>query len=169
MLRERQLTFGLYGHFLNHRQAISPDGKWLVFDTRNEDSQIARTNAIEMVHFKSGEIARLYETAQQNVFGPGVGAASFHPYQPIVAFIHGLENCCKDKPNSATRRFGASCCRLVGTNRLPSSRPIGYRCLRTQWQFLSGHYRVCAQSALERHTSLGGDFQKTVWLTHLGR
>jgi Protein of unknown function (DUF3748) len=107
MLRERQLTFGCYGHTLNHRQAISPDGNWAVYDTRNDDSHIARTDAIEMVHLDSGEIIRLYKTANQTEFGPGVGAASFHPNQPIVAFIHGLENCSSEKPYSAARRFGA--------------------------------------------------------------
>ena len=105
--RERQLTFGSYGHTLNHRQAISPDGEWAVYDTRNDDTHISRTNAIEMVHLESGEIVRLYQTANQSEFGPGVGAASFHPNKPLVAFIHGLENCTREKPYSAARRFGA--------------------------------------------------------------
>lgn len=107
MLQERQLTFGCYGHTLNHRQAISPDGKWAVYDTRNDDSHIARTGVIEMVHLDSGEITRLYQTANQTEFGPGVGAASFHPHKPLVAFIHGLENCSSERPYSAARRFGA--------------------------------------------------------------
>jgi len=106
-LRERQLTFGNYGHTLNHRQAISPDGLWAVYDTRNEDSQISRTGAIEMVHLGNGEIVRLYQTANQSEFGPGVGAASFHPKKPLVAFIHGLQNCTREKSYSAARRFGA--------------------------------------------------------------
>ncbi len=107
MLRERQLTFGCYGHTLNHRQAISPDGKWAVYDTRNDDTHIARTDAIEMVHLDSGEITRLYQTANQTEFGPGVGVASFHPNKPLVAFIHGLENCSRERPYSVARRFGA--------------------------------------------------------------
>ncbi len=106
MLHERQLTFGCYGHTLNHRQAISPDGNWAVYDTRNNDSHIARTDAIEIVHLDSGEIKRLYQTVDQTEFGPGVGAASFHPNKPLVAFIHGLENCASEKPYSVARRFG---------------------------------------------------------------
>lgn len=107
MLRFRQLTFGKYGHTLNRRQSISPDGKWIVYDTRNEDSHIARTHAIEMVCVDSGEISRLYETVQPTNAGPGVGAASFHPSMNQIVFIHGLE-CCNDAfPYSAARRFGA--------------------------------------------------------------
>ena len=107
MLHERQLTFGCNGHTLNHRQAISPDGNWAVYDTRNNDSHIARTDAIEMVHLDSGEITRLYQTVDPTEYGPGVGAASFHPNKPLVAFIHGLENCSSERPYSAARRFGA--------------------------------------------------------------
>ena len=107
MLRFRQLTFGKYGHTLNRRQSISPDGKWIVYDTRNEDSHIARTHAIEMVSVDSGEISRLYETNQPTNAGPGVGAAAFHPSLHQIVFIHGLE-CCNDAfPYSAARRFGA--------------------------------------------------------------
>jgi hypothetical protein len=107
MLRFRQLTFGKYGHTLNRRQSISPDGKWIVYDTRNEDSHIARTHAIEMVSVDTGEISRLYETVQPTNAGPGVGAAAFHPGLNQIVFIHGLE-CCNDAfPYSAARRFGA--------------------------------------------------------------
>ena len=107
MLRFRQLTFGRYGHTINRRQSISPDGKWIVYDTRNEDSHIARTHAIEMVSVDSGEITRLYETIRPTNAGPGVGAAAFHPCLNQIVFIHGLE-CCNDAfPYSAARRFGA--------------------------------------------------------------
>lgn len=107
MLRFRQLTFGKYGHTLNRRQSISPDGKWIVYDTRNEDSHIARTHAIEMVSVESGEISRLYETNQPTNAGPGVGAAAFHPSLNQVVFIHGLECCAEAFPYTAARRFGA--------------------------------------------------------------
>lgn len=107
MLSLRQLTSGKYGHMLNRRQSISPDRKWIVYDTRNEDSQIARTNAIELVSVVSGEMIRLYETAHPTIYGPGVGAVSFHPNLNQIVFIHGLE-CCSDAfPYSAARRFGA--------------------------------------------------------------
>jgi len=107
MARERQLTFGKYGHMLNRRQAISPDGQWAIYDTRNDDSHIARTDGIEMVHLDSGEILSIYRTQIQSPYGPGVGAAAFHPIENQVVFIHGLDSCSIQKPYSAARRFGA--------------------------------------------------------------
>jgi hypothetical protein len=103
----RQLTFGNYGHTLNRRQVASPDRKWVAYDVRNDDTQIASTDAIEMVHVDSGEIVRLYQTDRQSKFGPGVGAVSFHPRERRIVFIHGLESCSEEKPYSAARRFGA--------------------------------------------------------------
>lgn len=107
MTREKQLTFGNYGHMLNRRQAISPDGQWAVYDTRNDDTHIPRTDSIEMVHLDSGEIVRLYRTPTSSLDGPGVGAAAFHPVEDRVVFIHGLESCSNQNPYSAARRFGA--------------------------------------------------------------
>ena len=107
MVLERQLTFGNYGHMLNHRQAISPDGRWAAYDTRNDDAHIARTDSIEMVHVDTGEVVRLYTTPNQALHGPGVGAVAFHPLEKRVVFIHGLETCSLVNPYSAARRFGA--------------------------------------------------------------
>ncbi len=106
-MHERQITFGTYGHTLNHRQVVSPDGQWAAYDTRNEDSNISRTDAVEMVHIDSGKIVRLYQTRTQSLYGPGVGAVAFHPLEPRVVFIHGLENNSIENHYSAARRFGA--------------------------------------------------------------
>jgi len=106
-MRERQITFGNYGHYLNHRQVLSPDGQWVAYDTRNEDPHIAQTDTVEMVHIDSGEMVRLYQTPTQSLFGPGVGAVAFHPHEHRVVFIHGLENNSVDCKYSAARRFGA--------------------------------------------------------------
>jgi len=106
-MRERQITFGNYGHTLNHRQVLSPDGQWAAYDSRNEDSHLAQTHAVEMVHIDSGEMVRLYHTPTCSFFGPGVGAVAFHPHEHRVVFIHGLENNSIDNKYSAARRFGA--------------------------------------------------------------
>ena len=106
-VRERQLTFANHGHMLNHRQAISPDGCWAVYDSRNEDAHIARTDTIELVQIDSCEILKIYKTPTQTNYGPGVGAAAFHPHDLRVVFIHGLESCSIENPYSAARRFGA--------------------------------------------------------------
>jgi hypothetical protein len=103
----KQLTFENYGHTLNRRQSISADSRWAVYDTRNEDSQLARTHAIEMVCIESGEVVRLYSSETQSMHGPGVGAVAYHPIEDKIAFIHGLESCCDKAPYSASRRFGA--------------------------------------------------------------
>ena len=106
-LNERQVTFGKYGHTLNASQVFSPDGKWVIYDTRNEDTHISRTNSIEKVNLESGEVRLLYKTPYQTLFGPGVGAVAFHPVDEKAIFIHGLLNCTEQKPYSFTRRFGA--------------------------------------------------------------
>jgi hypothetical protein len=86
---------------------FSPDGKWIVYDTRNDDTHISRTAAIEKVNIETGEIVRLYTTQNQTVHGPGVGAVAWHPHQGKIIFIHGLLNCDEKNPYGFTRRFGA--------------------------------------------------------------
>jgi hypothetical protein len=107
LFHPRQLTFAPYGHTLNRRQSVSPCGKWIAYDTRNDDAHIARTARIEMVHVDTQEVVLLYDTRSRRAFGPGVGAVSFHPTEPKIVFIHGLRGCCETAPYSAARRFGA--------------------------------------------------------------
>jgi hypothetical protein len=106
-MNEIQLTNGKHGHTLNATQIFSPDGKWLVFDTRNDDTHISRTGSICKLNIATKEIAELYKTKNQSIHGPGVGAAAWNPVNDSIIFIHGLLNCDKEKPYSFTRRFGA--------------------------------------------------------------
>ena len=106
-MREIQLTNEKYGHTLNVTQIFSPDGKWLVFDTRNDDTHISRTGSICKLNIVTKEIVELYKTRNQSIYGPGVGAAAWNPVNDSIIFIHGLLNCDKKKPYSFTRRFGA--------------------------------------------------------------
>ncbi|WP_373399022.1 hypothetical protein V8V91_04750 [Algoriphagus halophilus] len=48
-LHEIQMTEGPTGHFLNQRQAFSPNDQLLVFDNRNEDSKIGENASIELL------------------------------------------------------------------------------------------------------------------------
>lgn len=105
---EKQLTSDAKGHFLNNLQCFSPDGKWLVYDTRNDDAHIARTGSIEMVNVETGEIKPLYNTHNQTEFGPGVGAAAFSPVTNKVIFIQGIRNANEGNPYSFTRRTGVA-------------------------------------------------------------
>lgn len=106
-MKEVQITVAPYGHTLNATQVFSPDGQWVVYDTRNDDTQISSTSKIEKVNLRSGEVVTLYTTKNQTPYGPGVGAAAYHPLKDQVIFIHGLENCTESKPYGFTRRFGA--------------------------------------------------------------
>ena len=115
-MHEVQLTQGLYGHTLNPIQVFSPDDKWIVYDTRNDETQIVRTCCIEKVNVRTAEVVRLYSAPRQSVHGPGVGAAAWHPSEDKVIFIHGLLNCDESKPYGAVRRFGA----ILDNSRTPA-------------------------------------------------
>lgn len=101
------ITHAERGHTLNRRQVLSPDRCWAVFDTRNDDTQIVTTRSIERVNLASGLVEVLYQVAGGTVYGPGVGAAAYHPQDDKVIFIHGLHNCCSSLPYGVARRFGA--------------------------------------------------------------
>ncbi|WP_038008244.1 DUF3748 domain-containing protein [Terrimonas ferruginea] len=108
MYKEIQLTRDASGHCLNSTQCFSPDDQWIVFDGRNDDSQIGSTGTIAMVHTGTGEIRTLYKVPGQTAYGPGVGAATFSPVADRVLFIHGISNAGKDSPYSITRRTGVA-------------------------------------------------------------
>lgn len=104
-LQEIQLTSDAKGHFLNQRQAFSPDDKSLVFDNRNDETKIGENASVQLVDVKTKEIKTIYNLGNQTVFGPGVGAVSFHPLKNEVVFIHALMNASKENPYGFTRRF----------------------------------------------------------------
>lgn len=107
-MKETQLTNTPDGHMLNTTQVFSKDGKWLVYDTRNDDSKIASTGVIAQVNVESGEVVVLYRTENQTAFGPGVGAATFSPVANRVIFIQGIKNSDQKNPYSFTRRTGVA-------------------------------------------------------------
>ncbi|WP_154647863.1 DUF3748 domain-containing protein [Pedobacter arcticus] len=106
--KERKLTSEAKGHLLNTTQCFSPDGDWLVYDTRNDDSKIGSTKTIEMININTGIIKELYHTNNQTEYGPGVGAATFSPTENKVIFIHGIRNSNKTNPYDFTRRTGVA-------------------------------------------------------------
>lgn len=106
--QEKQLTFGSHGHTIHNAQVFSPTKEWIVYDTRNDDTQIGSTDRIEMVNTYTGEVKALYRTKNQSEFGPGVGAVSFSPMDDKVIFIHGIRNADKAKPYAINRRTGVS-------------------------------------------------------------
>jgi hypothetical protein len=105
--QETQITFGHYNHSLDNNDNFSPDGQWLVYDTRKEDGGIRMGQTIERVHIISGKIDTIYRASNVSEFGPGLGAVSYNPTKDQVIFIHGLLEPTKEEPYTFTRRFGA--------------------------------------------------------------
>lgn len=105
---EIQITTDASGHCLNSTQCFSPDDQWIVYDGRNDDTQIGSTAVIAMVNTFTGEIRQLYKTTGQTEHGPGVGAATFSPARNRVLFIHGIRNASAQNPYSITRRTGVA-------------------------------------------------------------
>lgn len=108
LFQQIQLTTDNAGHCLHHMQVFSPDGKWIVFDSRNDDSKIGSTGHIRMINIDTKEIKELYQTSNQAEYGPGVGAATFSPVDNTVIFIHGIRNASKGRPYGFTRRTGVA-------------------------------------------------------------
>ena len=89
MSEERQLTHDLTRNaVLDNNQNFSPDGKWLVFDTRDKD--LTECRSIEKVHVETAERAVIYAAPDPvEGRGPGVAAVSWMPNEDSVVFIHG--------------------------------------------------------------------------------
>ncbi len=104
--QEIQVTQGNSGHCINSTQCFSPDGQWIVYDTRNKDSQLASNGEVRMVNTGTREDVLLYQTDNQTEYGPGVGAATFSPHGKRVLFLGGIQNADKTNPYSFTRRTG---------------------------------------------------------------
>ena len=108
MAVEVQLTTEAKGHWLHNTQCFSPDDRWIVYDTRTAEEQIGQTGSIEKVHTETGQVARMYRTANQTQHGPGVGAATYNPKTSRVLFLHGLRNCSARRPYGFRRRTGVA-------------------------------------------------------------
>ncbi len=106
MYKTKQLTFDPSGHTLHHQAVFSADGRYVVFDGRNDETHIGRTGSIGLLDLSNGQTKVIYNTEHQTVHGPGVGAVSFHPHRNQVIFIHGLLDANADKPYDITRRTG---------------------------------------------------------------
>lgn len=99
-----QLTFGKQNHFLSPYGAFSPDDQWLVYDTRNGETEMGSNDKIEKVNVQTGRIEMVYRTPDQNAYGPGCGTPSYHPHENKVIFIHGIENASEQRPYDLHRR-----------------------------------------------------------------
>ncbi len=104
---ERVLTHAVSGHLVHNSQIFSRDGRYIVFDSRNDETRLATSTRIGMVEIATGKETVLYETSRASAYGPGVGAATFNPVTDQVVFIHGLDNASAETPYAPARRSAA--------------------------------------------------------------
>jgi hypothetical protein len=105
---ERALTTAPHGHQIHHCQAFSPDGRFIYYDYRNEETKLAGSGFIGRVEVATGREELLYRTASPGAHGPGVGAVTCDPAGGRLAFIHGLANASAAEPYAPHRRCGMS-------------------------------------------------------------
>ncbi len=99
----RCVTRGPGGRILTNVGVWSPDGRWLVYDTRSDPAGDGFDGRrIEMVSVDTGEVKVLFESAH----GAHCGVATFHPHDQRVVFILGPEQPTADWTYNAWHRQG---------------------------------------------------------------
>ena len=93
-------------HDLDNNDNFSPDGKWLVYDTRTGAGGIGGSPSVERVNIETKATEMLFDIPDNHEYGPGAGAASYHPTENKVIFIHGLPICTEKNPYQQWRRSG---------------------------------------------------------------
>jgi hypothetical protein len=110
----RQLTHDLRGHILTNVGVWSPDGKWIVYDTRSDPAGDVFDGAtIEQVNVETGEVRVLYRARN----GAHCGVATTHPIDGRVVFILGPERPTPDWEYGPCHRQGM----IVSPDRGPES------------------------------------------------
>ena len=93
IMTEKQITFLPKTHALDNNDNFSPDGLFLCYDTRGTvfNENLANSLSIEKVAISSGVETVLWDppSVTGEEAAPGVAAASFHPFENKVIFIHG--------------------------------------------------------------------------------
>ena len=101
--KEIQITDRPTGHVLTNTNVWSPDGRWIVYDTRSDPAgDKFDGNTIEIVNVETREVREIYRS--QN--GAHCGVATFSPRESKVAFILGPEHPTDDWQYSAWHRQG---------------------------------------------------------------
>jgi len=113
MSKPEQLTHAPHGHDLDNNDNFTPDGRYVVYDTRETIGPgIEHSTSIEMLDLETGDVTVLYDVGEHRTganAAPGVGAVSFSPDGTEVAFIHGppLDQLDARGPYAKTNRNGA--------------------------------------------------------------
>ncbi len=102
--QERQLTRGPGGRILTNTGVWSPDGKWLVYDTRSDaPGDGFNGSTIEAVNITTDDVREVYRSRN----GAHCGVVTFHPHQNKVVFILGPEDPTPDWQYGMYHRQGA--------------------------------------------------------------
>lgn len=107
-LMEKQLTFAPCNHDLDHGDNFSRDDRWLVFDTRAEDTAITGNAVIARVNVATGEVAEIHCEPHPQPWGPGVGAPCVDAATGRIAFLRGLDSASAARPYAMWRRTGVA-------------------------------------------------------------
>jgi uncharacterized protein DUF3748/dipeptidyl peptidase IV (DPP IV)-like protein len=100
---ERQITKTRGGHILTNTGIWSPDGEWIVYDTRSTPAGDQFDGLrIELVNAHTSKVRVLYQAGH----GAHCGAATFHPHEYKAAFILGPEHPTADWQYCAWHREG---------------------------------------------------------------
>jgi len=100
---QKQVTHSRTGHILTNTGVWSPDGQWIVYDTRSDPAGAQFDGRrIEMASIRTGEVKTLFEAAH----GAYCGVATFHPREDKIVFILGPENPSPDWEYNAYHRQG---------------------------------------------------------------
>ncbi|ARN57092.1 translocation protein TolB [Sedimentisphaera salicampi] len=111
----KQLTTKTQNHYISPYGGFSPDGKWIVYDTRADGPLMGSNPYIEKVNTQNRKIKRVYEVPGQNEYGPGCGTPAYHPFKDQIIFIRGIKNASKSRPYDLHRRT----CVMVDENAAP--------------------------------------------------
>ncbi len=84
-----QVTQGVRGRIISNTGIWSPDGQWIVYDTRpDHEGSVFGGETIEMVNVSTGEVKEVYRGRND----ARCGVVTFHPHEWKVAFILGPEH-----------------------------------------------------------------------------
>ena len=101
---EKQITHRPGGKILTNTRVWSPDGEWIVYDTRSDPAgEVFDGSTIAMVRVRTGEVKELYHSTN----GAPCGVASFNPQRNQIVFILGPENPTPDWSYGPFHRQGA--------------------------------------------------------------
>lgn len=88
-MSEIQATDRAHGHILTNSGIWSPDGEWIVYDTRSDPAGATfGGETIEMVNVHTREVREIYRARN----GAHCGVATFSPVDERVVFILGPEH-----------------------------------------------------------------------------